>query len=174
MVITNIENDNTIYIRQHITNNVKLFFNKDVTDVVKMYLEATKDLMNWKTHSNKIDRIHILPIKFYFENRNRQHSWLITGIVTRLTWRVPLVEQELLTLPEHLSQCRPSAWARCAVARGPHEHRGPMLIYVCCIQAYFSMLKLCTLPGANNAVKTALVWSWVHPKFLVGFVLFDL
>jgi hypothetical protein len=31
------------------------------------------------------------------------HSRLITGFVTRLTRRVPLVEQELLTLPEHLS-----------------------------------------------------------------------
>ena len=31
------------------------------------------------------------------------HSWLITGFVTRLTWRVSLVEQELLTLPKHLS-----------------------------------------------------------------------
>ena len=31
------------------------------------------------------------------------HSWLITGFVTRFTRRVPLVEQELLTLPEHLS-----------------------------------------------------------------------
>ena len=30
-------------------------------------------------------------------------SWLITGFVTRLNRRVPLVEQELLTLPEHLS-----------------------------------------------------------------------
>jgi hypothetical protein len=28
---------------------------------------------------------------------------IITGFVTRLTRRVPLVEQELLTLPEHLS-----------------------------------------------------------------------
>jgi hypothetical protein len=28
---------------------------------------------------------------------------LITGFVTRLTRRVPLVEQEQLTLPEHLS-----------------------------------------------------------------------
>jgi hypothetical protein len=28
---------------------------------------------------------------------------LITGFVTRLTQQVPLVEQELLTLPEHLS-----------------------------------------------------------------------
>jgi hypothetical protein len=31
------------------------------------------------------------------------HSWLITGFVTRLTRWVPIVEQELLTLPEHLS-----------------------------------------------------------------------
>jgi hypothetical protein len=31
------------------------------------------------------------------------HSRLITGFITRLTRRVPLVEHELLTLPEHLS-----------------------------------------------------------------------
>jgi len=30
-------------------------------------------------------------------------SWLITGVVTRLTRRVSLVEQELLTHPEHMS-----------------------------------------------------------------------
>jgi hypothetical protein len=35
-------------------------------------------------------------------SRSFPHSWLITGFVTRLTQRVPLVEQELLTLPEHL------------------------------------------------------------------------
>jgi len=33
-------------------------------------------------------------------------SLLITGFVTRLTRRVPLVEQELLTLPVHLSSPR--------------------------------------------------------------------
>ena len=31
------------------------------------------------------------------------HSWLITEFVTRLTRRVPPMEQELLTLPQHLS-----------------------------------------------------------------------
>ena len=31
------------------------------------------------------------------------HSGLITGFATRLTRRVSLVEQELLTFPEHLS-----------------------------------------------------------------------
>ena len=30
-------------------------------------------------------------------------SWLVTGFVTRVTRRVPHVEQELLTLPEHMS-----------------------------------------------------------------------
>jgi hypothetical protein len=34
-------------------------------------------------------------------SRSFPHSGLITGFVTRLTRRVPLVEQELLTLPEH-------------------------------------------------------------------------
>jgi hypothetical protein len=33
------------------------------------------------------------------------HSWLITGLVTRVTRRVPLMEQELLTIPEHLNSC---------------------------------------------------------------------
>ena len=31
------------------------------------------------------------------------HSWLITSNVTKLTRRVPLVDQELLTLPEYTS-----------------------------------------------------------------------
>jgi hypothetical protein len=33
----------------------------------------------------------------------KHNSWLVTGFVNRLTRQVPLVEQELLTLPEHLS-----------------------------------------------------------------------
>jgi hypothetical protein len=36
-------------------------------------------------------------------SRSCPHSWFIPGFVTRLTWRVPLVKHELLTLPEHLS-----------------------------------------------------------------------
>jgi hypothetical protein len=36
-------------------------------------------------------------------SRSFPHSWPITGFETRLTRRVPLVEQELLILPEHLS-----------------------------------------------------------------------
>ena len=36
-------------------------------------------------------------------SRSFPHSWLIIGFVTRLTRRVPLIEQELYTLPGHLS-----------------------------------------------------------------------
>ena len=36
-------------------------------------------------------------------SRSFPHSRLITGFATRLTRRVPLVEQEQLTLPQHLS-----------------------------------------------------------------------
>ena len=36
-------------------------------------------------------------------SRSFPHSWLITWFVTRLTRRVPLVKQELLTLPEHMN-----------------------------------------------------------------------
>ena len=43
------------------------------------------------------------------------HSWLITGFVTRLTRRVPLVEQELLTLPGHASS--PPVFSGVRVAR---------------------------------------------------------
>jgi hypothetical protein len=31
------------------------------------------------------------------------HLWLVTGFVTSVTRRVPLVEQEQLRLPEHMS-----------------------------------------------------------------------
>jgi hypothetical protein len=40
------------------------------------------------------------------------HSWLISGFVTRLIRRVPLVEQDLLTLPEHLSSPLVFSWVR--------------------------------------------------------------
>ena len=36
-------------------------------------------------------------------HRSFLHSWPITGFVIRLTWRVPLVEQEQLTFLEHPS-----------------------------------------------------------------------
>ena len=42
-------------------------------------------------------------------------SWLITGFVTRVTLRVPLVEQELPTLPEHMSSTQVFNGVRVAI-----------------------------------------------------------
>ena len=47
------------------------------------------------------DTVTNLYLTPYF--RSISHFWLITGFVTRLTRRVPLVELELLLFPEHLS-----------------------------------------------------------------------
>ena len=49
-------------------------------------------------------------------SRSFPHSWLVTGFAIRLTRRVPLVEQELLTLPEyHLSS--PPVFSEVGVTR---------------------------------------------------------
>ena len=49
-------------------------------------------------------RIHLIHLPLVVDTfRSFPHSWHITGFVTRLTRRVPLVEPELLTLSEHLS-----------------------------------------------------------------------
>ena len=52
--------------------------------------------LSWSHHHDLVDRYGLYV-------SHCPHSWLITGFVTRLTQRVPLVEQELLTLPDHMS-----------------------------------------------------------------------
>ena len=39
------------------------------------------------------------------------------------------------------TQCCLNAWAPWTVTPGPHQHRGPMLIYECCAQHVFLMFK---------------------------------
>ena len=46
-------------------------------------------------------------------SRSFPDSLLITGFVTRLTRRVSLVEQELITLPEHMSSPTVFKWGSC-------------------------------------------------------------
>jgi hypothetical protein len=59
----------------------------------------------------------------------RPHSIFITGFVTRLTRRVPLVEQELLTLPEHMSS--PPVFSGVRVTRS-------LVVYVCFVDRRLS------------------------------------
>ena len=59
------------------------------------------------------------------------HSWLITRFVTRLTRRVPLMEQELLTLQKHLSS--PSVFS------GVHVTRS-LVLFACFCRSLFVLL----------------------------------
>ena len=60
--------------------------------------------------------------RFTIRHRSFPHSWLITVVVTRLTRRVPLVEQELLSLTEPLNS--PPVFSGVRVTRS-------VVLYVC-------------------------------------------
>ena len=62
-------------------------------------------------------------------SRSFPHSRLITGFVTRLTRRVPLVEQELINPPEHLSS--PPVFNGSRVTRS-------LVLYVCFVDRCLS------------------------------------
>ena len=70
-------------------------------------------------------------------------AWLITGFVTRLTLRVPLVEQELLTLPEHLNS--PPVFSGVRVTRS-------LVLCVCFVDRClsFSLWPLCRLVCSSS------------------------
>ena len=76
-----------------------------------------KDVKPWFAIYNEIpNRIHHLfhvPLVVVNTSRSFPHSWLINGFVSKLTRRVPLVEQELSTLPEHLSFTTGFGWGSC-------------------------------------------------------------
>ena len=63
------------------------------------------------------------------------HARLITGFVTRLAQQVPLVEQDLLTLPEHLSS--PPVLSGDCVTR---------MLYICFCRSLFVLLNFLFWP----------------------------
>ena len=79
------------------------------------------------------------------------HSWLITGFVTRLTWRVPLVEQELPTLPEHLSS--PPVFSGVRVTRS-------LVLYVCFVDR---CLSFCTFSFGHCVVYSSSIYGFWLP-----------
>jgi hypothetical protein len=60
-------------------------------------------------------------------------TWYLTKVSPQAKNSSPLSH----SIIQQCIQCRLNAWARWAVPRGPQEHRGPMLIYVCCLQHVF-------------------------------------
>ena len=81
-------------------------------------------------------------------SRSFPHSRLITGFVTRLTQRVPLVDQELTTLSEHLSS--PPAVCGVRVTRS-------LVLYVCFVDR---CLSFCTVSFGHCVVCPSLIYGF--------------
>jgi hypothetical protein len=94
---------------------------------VQHFRLATNIALNYYLrHVNNCDLWYIEPSETLI-----LRSWLITGFVSRLTRRVSLVEQELLTLPEHLSS--PQVFSGVRVSR-------PLVLYVCFVDRCLSFI----------------------------------
>ena len=79
------------------------------------------------------------------------HAWLITGFVTRLTRQVSLVEQELLTLPQHLSS--PPVFSGVRVTRS-------LVLYVCFVDR---CLSFCTFSFCHCVVCSSSIYGFWLP-----------
>ena len=83
------------------------------------------------------------------------HSWLITGFVTRLPRRMPLVEQELLTLPEHMSS--PPVLSGVRVTRS-------LVLYVCFVDR---CLSYCTFSFGHCVVCSSSIYEFWIPLWYI-------
>ena len=86
-------------------------------------------------------------------SRSFPRSWLITGFVTRLTRRVSLLEQELLTLPEDLSS--PPVFSGVRVTRS-------LVLYVCFDDR---CLSFCTFSFGHCVVCSSSIYGFWLPPF---------
>jgi hypothetical protein len=90
-------------------------------------------------------------------SRSFPHSWPIIGFITRLTRRISLVKQELLTLPEHLSSP--------LVFSGVHSSCYSIFSFMCMfcrsffVLLYFFCWPLCCLFFNKRILITLLVSS---------------
>jgi hypothetical protein len=80
--------------------------------------------------------------------KSNSHSWLITGFVTRLTRRVPLVAQELLTIAEHPSS--PQVFSGVSVTRS-------LVLCVCFVER---CLSFCTFSFGHCAVCSSSIYGF--------------
>jgi len=88
-------------------------------------------------------------------SRSFPHSWLITGFVTRLTRQMPLVEQALLTLPEHPSS--PLVFSGVNVTRS-------LVLYVCFVDP---CLSFCTFSFGHCVVCSSSIYGiWLPLWYL--------
>jgi hypothetical protein len=110
-------------------------------------------------------------------SRSFPHWRLITGFVTRLTRRVPLVEKELPTLPERSGSAydkwnNPWSFVTQIFHYGQPSHGGDRNTF----EVMTSMLPKRTLGSVASLLSATLYHrsTCLHPRFSVGSVLLDL
>ena len=84
-------------------------------------------------------------------SRSFPHSWFITGFITRLARRMSLVEQELLTLPDHLSS--PPVFSEVRVTR----------CLVLCVCFVDRCLSFCTFSFGHCVVCSSSIYGFWLP-----------
>jgi len=100
----------------------------------------------WHIYSVTVHKVMVVTVK---------HSWLITGFETRLTRRVSPVEQELLTLPEHLSS--PPVFSGVRVTRS----------LVLCVYIVDRCLSFCTFCFGHCVVCSSSIYGfWLSLWYL--------
>ena len=92
--------------------NVQVFFPPKNYFIITSKVWRSSPWLGWPLCNICVTNDHGYVPLLVNTSRSFPHSWLIIGFVTRLTRRVPLVEQELPTPPEHLS-LPPFLWGSC-------------------------------------------------------------
>jgi hypothetical protein len=95
-------------------------------------------------------------------SRSFLHSRIISGLVTRLTRRVSLVEQELPTLPQHLSS--PPVFTGVRVTRS-------LVLYVCFVDCGLSF---CTYSFGHCVVCSSSIYGFWFPLWYLQTLLKDM
>jgi hypothetical protein len=90
------------------------------------------------------------------------HSWLITGFATRVILRAPLMEQELLTLPEHMSS--PLFFSGVRVTRS----------LVLCVMFVDRCFSFCPFSFGHCVVCPSIYGFWLPPWYLQTLFLISL
>jgi hypothetical protein len=80
-----------------------MFLKTDGTYFITSKILRSPPWLGWPLWNICVTNDHGYVPLVVMTSRTFPHSRLVTGFVTRLTRQVPLVEQELLTLPEQLS-----------------------------------------------------------------------
>ena len=113
------------------------------------------------------------PIFFFLEKRicihvydQSKQEWPFIGIgwtfedkIKSHTFGAPFIDQQFTHYWLTCTQCRLKAWACWADALGPLEHRGPILISVCCVQHVFF-----------HMFKHWFCWKYQYNKYMFNFI----